>query len=76
MATAMTEGEPLPTLEMYIDGAFVEPSSGAYFDSYDPFTARPWCRVPRGDSEDAERAWWPRTPIAWPRSRSRTTASC
>jgi acyl-CoA reductase-like NAD-dependent aldehyde dehydrogenase len=56
MATAMTEGEPLPTLEMYIDGAFVEPSSGAYFDSYDPFTARPWCRVPRGDSEDAERA--------------------
>ena len=56
MATAMTEQEPLPTLKMYIDGAFVEPSAGAYFDSYDPFTARPWCRVPRGDGEDAERA--------------------
>jgi (Z)-2-((N-methylformamido)methylene)-5-hydroxybutyrolactone dehydrogenase len=40
----------------YIDGAFVEPSSGAYFESYDPYLGEPWALVARGDAVDVDRA--------------------
>ena len=52
----MSDNETLPRLKMYIDGAFVEGASGEVFESYDPFTAKPWCLVPRGTAEDAGRA--------------------
>ena len=48
--------ESLPKLQMYIDGEFVDPVTGDYFESYDPYTAKPWCLVPRGTDEDVERA--------------------
>ncbi len=41
---------------MHIDGAWVEPASGGYFESFNPFTARPWALIPRGNAEDADRA--------------------
>ena len=31
----------LPKLQMYIDGSFVEHASGAYLESYDPYTGKP-----------------------------------
>jgi len=46
----------LERLKMYIGGQWVEPCSGAYFETVDPFTARPWALVPRGNAEDADRA--------------------
>lgn len=46
----------LQKLKMYIDGAWVEPASGQYFETIDPFTARPWALVARGNAEDADRA--------------------
>lgn len=52
--TAPTEA--LPKLKMYIDGEWVAPSSGTYFETVDPFSARPWALVPRGNAEDADRA--------------------
>ena len=56
MATPATVSDALPKLEMYIDGEFVDSASGEYFESYDPFTAKPWCLVPRGNAADADRA--------------------
>jgi aldehyde dehydrogenase (NAD+) len=52
----MKAATALPKLEMYIGGRFVEPASGEYFESYDPYTAEPWCLVPRGNADDVERA--------------------
>ncbi|QIE47776.1 aldehyde dehydrogenase (plasmid) [Pseudohalocynthiibacter aestuariivivens] len=46
----------LPKLSMYIDGAFVAPASGEYIETIDPFTAKPWALIPRGNAEDADRA--------------------
>ena len=56
MATPATVSNALPKLKMYIDGAFVDSDSGEYFESYDPFTAKPWCLIPRGNAADADRA--------------------
>lgn len=46
----------LPKLNMYIDGKWVEPASGEYFETVDPFTAKPWALVARGGEADADRA--------------------
>ena len=40
----------------YIDGAFAEPSSGAWFDSTDPYSGEVWARVAQGGAEDVKRA--------------------
>jgi aminomuconate-semialdehyde/2-hydroxymuconate-6-semialdehyde dehydrogenase len=40
----------------FIDGAFVEPASGAYFDDVDPSSGMPYALVPDGNAEDVERA--------------------
>ena len=56
MATQLQESSTLPRLQMYIDGEFVDPCSGEYFESFNPYTAAPWCLVPRGNAEDAARA--------------------
>jgi acyl-CoA reductase-like NAD-dependent aldehyde dehydrogenase len=42
--------------QMYIDGRFVEASSGEYFESDDPYRGRPWALIPRGTADDADRA--------------------
>ncbi len=46
----------LKKLQMYIDGEFVDGHSGEYFESFNPFIGKPWCLVPRGSSDDVERA--------------------
>ena len=56
MASTMPVPETLQRLNMYIDGEFVEPASGEYFESFDPYTAKPWALVARGGAEDAGRA--------------------
>jgi acyl-CoA reductase-like NAD-dependent aldehyde dehydrogenase len=48
-----------PTLikhQMYIDGRFVEPSGGQFFESDNPYTGEPWALIPRGNAEDVDRA--------------------
>lgn len=42
--------------QMYIDGKFVDSASGKFFDSYYPFTGKPWAQVAEGNAEDADRA--------------------
>ncbi len=46
----------MKTYNHYINGAWVEPASGAYFDTENPYTGEVWARVARGNAEDADRA--------------------
>jgi len=46
----------LPRLNMYIGGEWVAPASGEYFETIDPFTAKPWALVARGGAADADHA--------------------
>ncbi|MEY9538006.1 acyl-CoA reductase-like NAD-dependent aldehyde dehydrogenase [Bradyrhizobium diazoefficiens] len=41
---------------LFIDGAFVAPSSGLYVPSYDPTTAQPWYEFAQGDTADVDSA--------------------
>ncbi|MHB1217194.1 MAG: aldehyde dehydrogenase [Alphaproteobacteria bacterium] len=45
----------LPKYKMYIDGKWVEAASGEYFESFNPFTGKPWALIPRGGADDAAR---------------------
>ena len=40
----------------YINGAWVEPSGGKYFNTENPYTGEFWGQIARGTSEDADRA--------------------
>lgn len=51
-----TATEQLTEYGLLIDGKQVAAASGATYDSVDPFTGRPWARVPDGDSADIDRA--------------------
>jgi len=42
--------------QMLIGGAWTDPASGNWFESVNPFTAAPWALVPRGSTEDVDRA--------------------
>jgi aldehyde dehydrogenase (NAD+) len=42
--------------KMFIGGEWVEPASGEYLESFNPFTGKPWALIPRGKAEDAKRA--------------------
>jgi len=46
----------VPTYNCYINGQWCAPSTGEYFESVDPFTAKPWARVARCDGRDVDRA--------------------
>ncbi len=67
----MVGGQDLPKYRMYIDGDWAEPSSGEYFESFNPYTGKPWSLVARGGKADAERAveaaYAAFTSGAWPR---------
>ncbi|WP_350334011.1 aldehyde dehydrogenase [Coralliovum pocilloporae] len=49
----MTE---LKTYDMLIDGAWVQASDGALFDSINPATGENWARIPEATAEDVDRA--------------------
>ncbi|MFQ5954970.1 MAG: aldehyde dehydrogenase [Kiloniellales bacterium] len=42
--------------QLYIGGEWVDPASGEWFESYNPYTGKPWALIPRGGEADAERA--------------------
>jgi aldehyde dehydrogenase (NAD+) len=42
--------------QMYIGGEWTDPASGEWFESFNPFTGKPWALFARGNAEDAERA--------------------
>lgn len=46
----------IQTYKCYINGDWVEPASGAYFESDDPFTSKVWARIPRCGQDDVDHA--------------------
>lgn len=42
--------------QLYIDGSFVDPVSGDWFETDNPFTSEPWALIPRASAEDVDRA--------------------
>ena len=47
--------EPL-RIKNFIDGKFVEPTTGKYLDNIEPATGKPYSQVPDSDSRDVEMA--------------------
>jgi len=45
-----------PRHELFIDGKFIAPHSGQYFDSINPATEEKLCEIARGDEHDVDRA--------------------
>jgi aldehyde dehydrogenase (NAD+) len=46
----------LQKYRMYIGGEWVDPASGEWFESYNPYTGKPWALMPKGTAKDVERA--------------------
>jgi (Z)-2-((N-methylformamido)methylene)-5-hydroxybutyrolactone dehydrogenase len=42
--------------DLYIDGQFQKPIGGGSFESFDPYTGKPWALIAKGGAEDVERA--------------------
>ena len=41
---------------LYIGGEWVDPDSNDWFESYNPYTGKPWALIPRGTAADVDRA--------------------
>ncbi len=46
----------MQSYQLYIDGQWCDPQSGAWFESTEPFSGRAWARIPSGNAADVERA--------------------
>ncbi len=44
----------METYAYYVDGKWLEPAGGEYFDSDDPYTGKPWARIARCNEKDAD----------------------
>jgi acyl-CoA reductase-like NAD-dependent aldehyde dehydrogenase len=54
--TATTKESMLDEYRMVIDGSSADAASGATYDSIDPYTGRPWARVPDAGAADVDAA--------------------
>ena len=46
----------MKTYQHFIDGQYVDPASGRWFETIDPYLGEPWARIPQGDARDVDRA--------------------
>ena len=46
----------MKTYQHYIDGAYVNPAQGEWFDLVDPYRGEVWAQIPRGSAADVDRA--------------------
>jgi len=44
------------TYKLFINNAWIEPDSGQYFDSLDPFSGEAWAKIPFGNATDVDKA--------------------
>jgi len=42
--------------QIYINGSWVEPDRGEWFESINPYTGKPWALIAHGNSSDVDRA--------------------
>ena len=48
--------QQLHAFKMYIDGEWCESASGRWLETSNPYTAKAWAVIPRGNAEDVDRA--------------------
>ena len=46
----------MKTYNHFINGVFVEPSSGQWFDSENPYSGEVWAKIPLGNADDVNAA--------------------
>ena len=46
----------MKTYNHFINGAWVEPASGEYFETDNPYTGEVWAKIARGNAADADQA--------------------
>ena len=46
----------MQTYKLFINNAWIEPDSGQYFDSLDPFSGEAWAKIPFGNATDVDKA--------------------
>jgi len=46
----------LKKYQLFIDGTYVDPLSGEWFESMDPYRGEPLARIPRSSDADLDRA--------------------
>ena len=46
----------MKTFRLFIDGAWRDPAGGKWFDSVEPYTGKPWARIPHCDRKDVDAA--------------------
>lgn len=46
----------MQTYKHYIDGAWIAPSGGQYFDTDNPYTGKVWAKIAKGNAQDVTRA--------------------
>ncbi len=63
------------TYQLFINGHYVDPANGEWFDSIDPYHGKPWARVPRGSAADADKAVKAANEAMWRGPWSKMTAS-
>jgi aldehyde dehydrogenase (NAD+) len=52
----MSRAEPTKRYQCFIGGKWCEPASGEFFESFDPFLAKPWALIPKCDHRDVDAA--------------------
>ena len=46
----------MQTYQHYINGQFIDPKAGVWFDTENPYTGEVWAKIPCGDADDVARA--------------------
>ena len=46
----------MKTYQHFIDGQYVDPIGGQWFDTIDPYQGKPWARIPKGCAKDVDLA--------------------
>ncbi|MBS0290656.1 MAG: aldehyde dehydrogenase [Proteobacteria bacterium] len=46
----------LPKYQHFINNEWCDPTNNMWYESFNPYTAKPWCLIPKGNKEDVELA--------------------
>ena len=65
----------MKTYQLFINGQYVDPANGEWFDSIDPYRGQPWAKIPRGSAADADKAVKAANEAMWRGPWSKMTAS-
>ena len=65
----------MKTYQLYINGQYVDPVNGEWFDTIDPYRGEAWAKIPRGTAADADKAVKAANEAMWNGPWTKMTAS-